>query len=221
MDRTHRNQQEMNNVVRVGVVTSADPAAMTVRVKVADQDGLVSYNLPVVVRKTLKDKDYWLPDVGEHVVCLFLPFGQEQGFCLGAIYSQADAPPVADRDKRHVVFEDETMAEYDRKEHDLRICVRGGLETSVLKKLHRRLVRMGNALFKIMPEKKLPTEPPAVVPAEDWKQVKGQGYFVVDAGRMVCLNARKILLCGEVTQAAYVPDLIEDEVFSQEARAGE
>jgi hypothetical protein len=92
-DQQQRQQGETNQLVRVGTVTSVDPATATVRVQVRDQDGLISHALPVIQRKTLKDKDFWLPDIGEHVACLFLPYGQEQGVCLGAIYSRIDTLP--------------------------------------------------------------------------------------------------------------------------------
>ena len=128
-DQQQRQQGETNQLVRVGTVTSVDPATATVRVEVADQDGLISHALPVIQRKTLKDKDFWLPDVGEHVACLFLPYGQEQGVCLGAIYSQADTPPERcdSVDKRHVTFPDGTWFEYDRAAHRLHVHVEGDI----------------------------------------------------------------------------------------------
>ncbi len=122
-----RTQQELNHSMRVGVVTSRDPERMTVRVQVRDQDDFTSYDLPVVVRKTKDDKDYCLPDVGEHVVCLFQSYGQEQGFCLGAFFSDADTTPVQSGDKRHVKFKDGTWIEYDRENHLLEAHVEGDI----------------------------------------------------------------------------------------------
>lgn len=114
-------QNIINNIVRVGRVSSVNPAACTVRVAFDDKDNLVSFDLPVIVPQTLKNKDYILPDVGEHVVCLFLPNGLAQGFCLGAIYSAEDVPPASDANKRVIQFEDGTRIEYDRTEHILTI----------------------------------------------------------------------------------------------------
>lgn len=130
--RMNRIEEMVRHLFRVGSVVSTDPGAGTARVQLADADGLVSYNLPVAQRQTLKNKDYAMPDAGEHVLCLFLPFGIEQGFVLGSIYSQADATPVADQDKRHVEFEDGTWLQYDRKEHRLQVRVgKGELRLSV------------------------------------------------------------------------------------------
>lgn len=110
----------LKNLIRVGRVSAVDPASATARVVFEAQD-LVSYDLPVLQRQTLRNKDYYLPDVGEHVVCIFLPTGNAEGFVLGAIYSDEDQPPVSSPDKRIVQFEDGTRIEYDRSTHALTI----------------------------------------------------------------------------------------------------
>lgn len=110
----------IKNLIRVGRVSSVDPKTATARV-VFEAQGVVSHELPVLQRQTLRNKDYWLPDVGEHVVCLFLPTGNAEGFVIGAIYSDEDLPPVSSQDKRVVRFEDGTVIEYDRASHTLTI----------------------------------------------------------------------------------------------------
>ncbi|MDD4599616.1 hypothetical protein SDC9_04134 [bioreactor metagenome] len=117
----------LKNIVRVGRVSSIDPERATVRVAFEDKSGLVSYDLPVLVQQTLKNKDYCMPDPGEHVVCLFLPNGIAQGFCLGAFYSATDTPPVSNAKKRHVSFEDGTTIEYDRETSTLTINTVGAV----------------------------------------------------------------------------------------------
>lgn len=114
----------IKNLIKVGRVSSVDPATATARVVFEDQ-GVVSYNLPVLQHQTLKNKDYCLPDVGEHVVCLFLPTGNAEGFVIGAVYSDEDLPPVSSQDKRVIRFEDGTVIEYDRVSHILTISVVG------------------------------------------------------------------------------------------------
>lgn len=118
----------MESTVRVGVVSSSDPSRGTVRVELPDDNNLVSFDLRVLVRKTHRDKDYWMPDVGDQVLCLFLPFGLEQGFILGAFYSGPDAVPVSSQDKRHVLFEDGTWLEYDRANHTLSGHIKGKVD---------------------------------------------------------------------------------------------
>lgn len=118
-------------MMKIGIVTSIDPATAKCRVQFPDQDGVQSYWLPVLHHKTGKDKSYWMPDTGEHVCCL-MDDNAEFGVVVGAIYSDADQPPVTSQDKYHVKFEDGTWIEYDRASHTLSAHVVGGtLEATV------------------------------------------------------------------------------------------
>lgn len=118
----------LKNLVRVGIVSSTNPAAGTARVAFEDKANVVSYDLPVLVRGSLQTKDYWMPDPGEQVVCLFLPSGNAQGFIIGSIYSAKDKPPVSNQNKRHIAFPDGTTIEYDRVTHSLLINAVGPVE---------------------------------------------------------------------------------------------
>lgn len=107
----------LSQAIRIGIVTKTDPGKKTVRALFNDADQMESYDLKVLAHKTHLDKCYWMPDVGEQVLCICLPFGHEQGFVLGAFYSKEDTVPVVSQDKRHVLFNDGTFFEYDRAEH--------------------------------------------------------------------------------------------------------
>lgn len=107
--------------VRAGFVDTVDAEAASVRVRLPDLDDLVSGHLQVLMRKAKGDRDYWLPDPDDEVWCLFMGNGIETGIVLGSTYTLLDPPPVADKDKRHVVFADGTWFEYDRNEHKLTI----------------------------------------------------------------------------------------------------
>jgi len=117
----------VENLIRDGIVSSTNPANCTVRVTFPDKDDLVSGDLRVLTRGSKNNKDYWLPDVGESVVCLFLPNGNNEGFCLGTYFNEVDKPPVNDLDKRHMKFIDGTTIEYDRKTHTLAINCKGSV----------------------------------------------------------------------------------------------
>lgn len=118
----------LKNIIRVGIVSSINPTKATARVAFEDQSSLVSYELPVLVWGSLKTKDYWMPDPGEQVLCLFLPSGAAQGFILGSFYSEKDKPPVTSKDKRHITFPDGTVIEYDSASHKLLIDAKGPVE---------------------------------------------------------------------------------------------
>lgn len=110
---------------RVGLVKEQDLQGARVRVVFPDRDQILSYWLPIVVFKTQDDKAYWLPDLGEQVVCL-MDEHDEAGAVLGAIYSAADVPPVQSADKCHFSFKDGASFEYDRSAHTLAVNLPSG-----------------------------------------------------------------------------------------------
>lgn len=77
---------------RVGIVTAQQVTPFpAVRVKFPERDNIVSYWLPLSVRSSQDDKDFWMPDIGEQVLCL-MDEHDENGAVLGAIYSNVDTP---------------------------------------------------------------------------------------------------------------------------------
>lgn len=117
--------------IRPGTVTARDAAKLRVQVRCADTvtAPLVTDWLPVLVSRACGDCQYDLPDVGDAVLCLFLPHGREAGFVLGSFYS-GGVPPVADGDKWRRTFRDGTTLEYDRKAHKLTADVRGDVDVT-------------------------------------------------------------------------------------------
>ena len=119
-------QDVLAQTIRVGFVTARQPEKMRVQVELRDTvtQPLTSAWLPVLCPRASGDLAYDLPDVGDQVLCLFLPYGLEQGFVLGAMYGKA-SPPVASGDKWHRKFSDGTVLEYDRVAHKLTAQVQG------------------------------------------------------------------------------------------------
>lgn len=83
-----------SKIIRVGEVSSTNPATMTVKVVFPDEDNSVSDNLSVINRGSKNNKDYWMPDVGEQVLCVFPPNSRNRGFVLGSFFSSVDVPPT-------------------------------------------------------------------------------------------------------------------------------
>lgn len=109
--------------LRVGLVTEQDVSGCRVRVKFPDRDQLTSWWLPVVVPKTQNDKAYYLPDMGEQVVCLMDSY-DEDGFVLGAIYSSADTTAAGmTADKLNWTSKDGASLGYDRAAHQLSVSL--------------------------------------------------------------------------------------------------
>lgn len=115
--------QVPGSFIRVGEVTDVDPSKAKVRVTFDDEDSLTSFWLPVLQRNTMANRDYWLPDNGEDVVCIFFGEGAEDGFILGSFYAGDVTPPENSQDKRTVVFDDETKVSYDRGTHELDVVI--------------------------------------------------------------------------------------------------
>lgn len=124
-------QPDLSDIIRVGEVTSVNPAAMTARVTFDDDDGVTSFDMPILQRNTLKNRDHCCVDVGEDVLCLFLPTGIEEGFILGSFYAGEVTPPSDNRDVRMVEFSDGTKLSYDRSSHKLTGEVKGDVELTV------------------------------------------------------------------------------------------
>ena len=112
------------NVVAVGIVSTVNPKEGTVKVLLPAKDNKITGDLSVVTRGTQAHKDYWIPAIGEQVLCLFDMDGINHGWVLGAVWSIVDAPVVSDANIRQIRFSDGTKISYDNSKHTLDIqCV--------------------------------------------------------------------------------------------------
>lgn len=166
-------EERITSIIRVGEVTSIDPARGTCRVTFDDEDGLTSYDLPVIQRNTLRNSDYHMPDIGEDVLCVFLASGTEEGFVLGSWYAGEVTPPEFSGDKRTVRFADGTVLSYDRAAHKLTADVKGDIEATV----------SGNVTATIQGK----------------ADVTAQGAISVESSEKVIITAPQIVLNGAIS----------------------
>jgi len=76
----------LNNLVRIGTVSSVSAANHTARVIFLDKMGAGGKPLPSGHLKILKtSNDEWIPEIGSRVLCLFLPNGESDGVILGGL----------------------------------------------------------------------------------------------------------------------------------------
>ena len=120
-----REPEDIRAAFRVGIVKVQDTERCRVRVAFPDRDQMQSWWLPVIVPKAQNDKAYWIPDIGEQVVCL-MDAHDEDGAVVGAIYSTADAAPVNNPDAIHLSCKDGAVFEYNRASHALQVSIPGG-----------------------------------------------------------------------------------------------
>jgi len=123
-------RQLLYRTVCVGEVEEVDETLCRVRVRLPDRDNMVTGWLSVLVPFSHSSYSYFLPKVGDTVLCVFLPFGQEEGFVVGSYYHTQEMPPVQDKNKFYKRFSDGTVIEYDEVLSKLTIFVNGGAEIS-------------------------------------------------------------------------------------------
>ena len=117
-------------LVRVGVVSSTNPEKNTCRVTFTDKDNLVSGDLRILHKGSAGNKDYWMPDIDDEVVCIF-PTNDESyydGFIIGTLFNEKDKPNANLQDVTRTDFKDGTSIEYNRKSHAMKIECKGSLE---------------------------------------------------------------------------------------------
>ena len=91
-------------MLRFGIVSQINPVLAQARVNFADDES-TSYWLPIIQSKTMKDKFFVMPDIGEQVVCL-MDENSEDGVILGSIYSSEDIPVVQSENEISMNLED-------------------------------------------------------------------------------------------------------------------
>ena len=98
-----------------------------VRVQMRDGQSVVTNKVGTLQRRVLKDQNIEMPDVGEPVVCLFGGQGCEDGFILGAYYSERElAPEDPPLTQRYRKCADGAEMYYDRDAHELKISLPAG-----------------------------------------------------------------------------------------------
>ena len=124
-------RDKYTDAIRVGIISAINPENCTAEVTFSDRGGIVSRELPIIVPFTMKDKFYYMPAVEERVWVLFNPESPSKGCILGSYYADNRKPPYGDKYKAYALFEDETLIEYDKKQHKLTIRVPSKGERSV------------------------------------------------------------------------------------------
>lgn len=110
---------------KIGEVSSINPVKCTARVIFDDENSMVTYDLPIMQRNSLGNRDYQMPDIGEDVLCLFRSDGFEDGVIIGSFYAGDVEPPETTADRRTVIFKDGTRICYDRAAHTLTVTIAG------------------------------------------------------------------------------------------------
>ena len=106
-------------MLRFGIVSQINPVLAQARVNFADDES-TSYWLPIIQSKTMKDKFFVMPDIGEEVACL-MDENSEDGVILGAIYSSVDLPAVTSEKQISLNLENSSLINIDKETNTLTI----------------------------------------------------------------------------------------------------
>ena len=121
----------LKNVIRIGQVSSQNPSNMTVKVVFPGAEDLVSADLAILNRGSQNRKDYWVPDVGEQVLCIFPQNvsgrGSNEGYVVGSFFSDADSPQITNPEIRRIDFGDGSFIEHNRSTGNLTIHATGNI----------------------------------------------------------------------------------------------
>lgn len=122
-------EHALRGMVRTGTVSAVYPDTDMVRVVFDDKDETTSPKLHVLHRCSGKNKDYWLPDIGDPVVCLFANNDKNfsTGWILGSYFTEKQPPQVANADVMRMDFADGGFIEYDRAASSLTVNVPGNI----------------------------------------------------------------------------------------------
>lgn len=132
MDEKILNNRLLNifsNLLRVGIVDDIDEKKGMVRVTFPDRDNLVVSELSMLSF----EQNY--PNIKDTVLCLFLPNGIQEGFCLGRYFSEMNLPPILDRDYFVKEIDESLTIKYHKPTKELTIDAPGGVTLNAIGKI--------------------------------------------------------------------------------------
>ena len=117
---------ETKNLIRYGKVSAVYPERATARVVYDDKQNMVSAELPILQPACLQSRFYSLPKVGDNVVTLSYPNGEDgAGVIIGSFYSEVNQPPTTDGNKIMLNISDKLVIAFDESTSELTINCKG------------------------------------------------------------------------------------------------
>lgn len=101
------DNEAIKNLCMQGKVTEV--VGSRARVVFEDRDNMVSAPLAILQMYVGGNKSIFVPEVGEEVVCLFLPIGLEAGYIIGSVYTDGNEPPA---DNNAIQFNDGSSIDF-------------------------------------------------------------------------------------------------------------
>ena len=120
-------ERALRGMLRTGTVSSVNVANNTARVKFDDKDGIASPELHILHRCSGKNKDYWVPDIGDQVLCIFNNNDKNfsTGWILGSYFTETQPPQVQSLDIMRMDFAGGSFIEVNRATGSLTVNFTG------------------------------------------------------------------------------------------------
>ncbi len=103
------------DILRIGIVDGINEREGTIRAMFPDRDDAVINDI------ALFSFEQNLPEIDDTVLCLFLPNGSEQAFCLGPYFHAENPPPIKDEDMYVKKIDEELVIKYDYRSKQLTV----------------------------------------------------------------------------------------------------
>jgi phage baseplate assembly protein V len=110
---------------KFGYVVSTNPANCTCRVRFPEDDNVTSFDYQVLQKNVYRNKDYYMPDIGELVLCIRVDCF---GIILGSVYNKKDRTTIYGQDVKGSMFEDGSQFKYERDYRLATAKVNGDIE---------------------------------------------------------------------------------------------
>nr|DAK29093.1 MAG TPA: type VI secretion protein [Caudoviricetes sp.] len=123
----------MNDVIRIGKVSSIDYEKGMISVYYEDRTAMVTSTMPV-----LSNGRYKMPKVGESILVAHLSNGTNAAVVLGTVFNDANVPKMSGQNVYYEELSDNTMISSDGTDITLK-AVAGSINVSTLLNLVKRV----------------------------------------------------------------------------------
>lgn len=123
----------MNDVIRIGKVSSVDYEKGMISVYYEDRTAMVTSTMPV-----LSNGKYKMPKVGESILVAHLSNGTNAAVVLGTVFNDANVPKISGHNVYYDELSENTMISSDGTDITLKISA-GSINVSTLLNLIKRV----------------------------------------------------------------------------------
>lgn len=116
----NKDYDKDNNLIMIGTVSAINEEEAKARVLFTDRDDMTTKEIPLCFLRTKGMRVYAMPEIGEEVLCLFLPNGYEEGFIIGSYYNDAHKVPIADKETKIIKFKNGDYIKYKNGEMEVK-----------------------------------------------------------------------------------------------------